>query len=85
MNENIYPKTGAYRAVFQTSDLFFEEVRLTYGAQFCKEIKREAFKDYSVAQNLTKVEESDLLNRVKLRHPELRSCQTATGLIGVAA
>ena len=85
-NNNLYPRTGKYRELCSTFDLFFDEVRLTYGREFCREMKREALVEYSKLGEklLAQFESRDMasidevfsriegtLDTVKLRHPEI--------------
>ena len=85
-NNNLYPRTGKYRQLYSTFDLFFDEIRLTYGKEFCREMKREALVEYSKlgAELLARFELRDTasidevcsriestLDTVKLRHPEI--------------
>jgi len=81
MNSGLYPRTGAYRKLYSTFDLFFEEVELTYGKQNCQEVKRDALKDSLKLEDITKIDELDLLERMHLRHPEIREMLNAQARI----
>lgn len=74
MNQEIYPRTKNYREFCDYFDLFFEEVGLTYGKRFCKEVKRELLQDRMRLKDPTKMEELDIFDvyhRVRARHPEI--------------
>ena len=72
MNSQLYSQTGKYRELYSMFDLFFEEVRLTYGKQICREVKREALSDCSSLEDVFKIDEISILDRVNLRHPKIR-------------
>ncbi len=72
MNNHIYQRTGAYRKLYSAFGLFFEEIRLTYGKEFCQEVKREALCNSLDLEDISKIDEMFILNRVNLRHPEIR-------------
>ncbi len=86
-NKNIYSRTGMYRGLYSIFDLFFEEINATYGRSFCREVKREALQDYSRTGDLLKLDELAILNRVNLRHPQIRENidQQCKMILGAAA
>ena len=85
--ENLYPQTGNYRKLRSTFDLFFKEVRLTYGRQICREVKKEAFQDFIKLGDPQRIEELDeisALRRVISRYPPIfeymnESCKMRLG------
>ena len=79
-----------YRELYSMFDLFFHEVRLSYGKNFCMEVKREALQRYleiGDPKRLDELDELEILREVRSRYPEIeRHLNEASKVImGMAA